>query len=77
MSKISIMVDLEMTPERLADLFWEMDADDQAKFFSTLGVIAGVDDFSTQMNSVSHSTYLNNSGSEIMDCIGRRGYELP
>lgn len=32
--------EVEITPEQMAELFWGMDADQQAKFFGHLGVVA-------------------------------------
>ena len=38
---LSVQVPLSsLTPEQLAEAFWDMDADQQAKFFNALGVLA-------------------------------------
>lgn len=47
--------EVEVTPELLAQIFWQMDNDEQGEFFDALHKIAG-DKLSEQMNCVANFT---------------------
>ena len=63
-----------ISAEDIAEVFWGMDDDDQAKFFSHLGAIADVK-LCFQMAGVSSSEFLNQKGRNAMEIIGNHARE--
>lgn len=47
-----IVVDIDVTPEELADLFWSMDEIEMRRFFNALALQADFTDFSSQIYEV-------------------------
>ena len=72
MPKRKIVIDLNLTPEELADRFCEFSSDEQARFFNEIGVITSkwVNPFCFQMQRVSDSTQLSSHGIDVMRTIG-------
>lgn len=66
MIKKQIEIEIELTPEDFARLFWEMDANEQAKVFNYLAIL---DHFQWQMNQVALSNKLK-GGRKAMQAIG-------
>ena len=61
---------VDVTPELLAKIFWQMDNDDQAKFFHELALIAG-DNLEGQMEYVARFTdSLSHKALTAMTAIG-------
>lgn len=50
MDKIRATVEVEVNPEMLAGLFWDMDAEEQARFFNYLAANTDAVDFDNQMH---------------------------
>lgn len=47
-----IAVDIDVTPEEVADLFWSMDEFEMRRFFNALALQADFTDFSSQIHEV-------------------------
>ena len=60
-------VSIPLTGEDIADLFWELDADSQARFFNRLCL---KEFLSTQLQAVSNSDELKIGGRNVMSRIG-------
>lgn len=71
--EITKTFDIELTPEQVAELFCEMDAADQAKFFNKVGRLSadwGAGMFEQQMAAVSKHDSLDTDGDKVMGVIG-------
>ncbi|MFA6087446.1 hypothetical protein [Mucilaginibacter sp.] len=76
--KQTIEVDIKLIPQKIAELFCSMDADEQAIFFNTIA--ADVEtwpacNFDLQMQYISDSTLLTENGRKIMKTIGQYAEE--
>lgn len=60
----------EVTPEDLAEMFWELTENQQALFFSRFLDITSKHEFELQMQAVSKSTHLYENGLLAMRIIG-------
>lgn len=65
----SIAVSLKIDPEDLAELFWRLDANDQARFFNAIGRINPAK-ASIQLAHIIDGNVLNSNGRRIMTDIG-------
>ena len=72
MLKKTFTIEIEYLPKELATLFWAMNEDEQAKFFSELGKIVSYDGglFENQMQCVMTNDNLEEGGRYIMYTIG-------
>ena len=68
---ITKTLDVELTPEDLASLFWSLDSDQQAVFFSTLAQMAGSFNLEMQMFWVAPS---DRCGYYARDALSAMGY---
>lgn len=69
-------VDVKLLPSELAEMFWDLDADEQAKFFNCLGsVLTSSAIFQTQMDNVVLSDVLSDAGKYAMQAIGRSTWD--
>ena len=64
---------VNVTPELLAEIFWEMHADDQAEFFNHLGQIVSARDWAVQVNSMLASDRLDKLGRRRMEAFTLAG----
>ena len=62
---------VEVTPKQLAEIFWEMDGDDQAEFFQQLFLVSDFQMLDTQMYSV--SVVATEYAKRAMHLIGKYG----
>jgi hypothetical protein len=71
MDKIEVTLTdkVALTPERIAELFWSMDCDEQADFFNHLDKVAG-DRLCFQLQYVQDSSTLTDGGRHVMKMIG-------
>lgn len=69
--KRTVTVDLKLTTEEIADLFWEMSSTEQANFFNRLALISSSIALSTQMCMVSERVELSPAGLQVMRLIGQ------
>lgn len=60
----------EITPEDLAEMFWELNANEQARFFNFFFEITPKKDFEIQMIAASKSNYMAKDGLVAMRIIG-------
>lgn len=65
----------QLTPEQLAEMFWQLDDSEQAKFFGSLGAMTlatsdGYAKLDMQMCYVSQSDILTPNGARVMELIG-------
>jgi iron only hydrogenase large subunit-like protein len=66
-----VEIDVCPTPEELAEAFWMLNGDEQAKFFNYLAAIGlPHGNFSTQMHFLSSSSILSDDGRYVMHQIG-------
>lgn len=71
--KKEITVEIDITPTKLAELFWDMDDAQQAFFFNRLGEIKrdiGPYRFAFQLTSIQNHKNLNRSGKASIRTIG-------
>ncbi len=69
--KMSKTEEVDVTPELLAKLFWEMNNDEQAEFFHALAVVSG-SELTEQMDYVANYTEsLTSKALHTMEVIGR------
>jgi len=69
---IIINKDIELdclTPEMLAEAFWEMNSEEQARFYNHLDEIADFH-FPFQMQSITDDDGITLAGRRVMQCIG-------
>lgn len=73
--KKSIEIDLDFTPEDIAELFCCMDHEKQATFFNTIAKITSAKGWNLpmQLSYVSESELLSKDGRNIMRLIGMYG----
>lgn len=64
---------VEITPKQLAEIFWEMDGDDQAEFFHQLFLVSDFQLLDTQMHSA--SIVATEYAKRVMHTIGKYGEE--
>lgn len=64
-----MQISIEPTPEDLAEVFWSMGSDQQAKFFNHLNEISGTR-LCFQLQAVSDDSNLNDHGRYAMRLIG-------
>lgn len=69
-----VEVELHASADELADVFWAMDAEEQAYFFNRLGEISDCR-LPFQLQSVTDHPYLDANGRRAMELIG--GYSKP
>lgn len=69
MASKQLKVTVEFEPFELADMFWQLDSDEQAKFFNRLGIIAS-HKLCFQMCNVSQSEELQPCGKDAIEIIG-------
>lgn len=67
--KTSAQVEIRPSPEELADVFWSMDADEQAFFFNRLGESSRAR-LCFQLQYVTDSDCLDEAGRYAMQKIG-------
>lgn len=65
----------QFTPEKLAEMFWDLDDSQQARFFGHLGAITlgehgGYQKLDMQMCYVSEANNLTPNGARVMEIIG-------
>jgi len=70
--RAEVQIDVEPTPEELAEVFWHMDDQEQARFFTKLGDISGIK-LTMQMACVADSDALSFNGKQAMHMIGEYG----
>ncbi len=63
------------TPEQIADMFWNMDADEMARFFGSVGALAlaekhGYFSLYSQICAATESPRLTPNGARVMEIIG-------
>ena len=73
----NVLVDIVLSPQELATSFCEMDADQQATFFSEVAVLTSGWEraFCFQAQYITDSGMLTDAGRSIMRCIGEYGEE--
>ena len=73
-----IDVDIELSPEDIADCFCDLHNDEQALFFNHIADVVAVWDsnFCFQLQSIINSKALTNSGKAVMHTIGEYGKEV-
>ena len=70
MSEILVNKTLEtITPEILAELFWEMSSDEQARFYNRLSEVSDFK-FPFQLQSITEENGLTLAGRRVMQSIG-------
>lgn len=71
MRNLKVWVETEIHPsaDDLANVFWAMDAEEQAHFFNRLGEIAG-GNLPIQLNRVGDDALLDQNGRYAMSAIG-------
>ena len=62
-------IDIPLNPTQVAEAFWELDADQQAAFFNSLGLTAG-SKLPFQLQYVTESRILTGLGRNAMQLIG-------
>jgi hypothetical protein len=72
--KVEVKGEIEVTGQKLADLFWNMHSDEQADFFNALGAI-DPPSFEKQLSWVESETRLDKAGRYAMRNIGIFGGE--
>lgn len=60
-------IPVQLTPEELADLWWSMNAQEQAEFFNRLGKITTKRSLESQMISVMSCFSSKDKGLEFLD----------
>jgi len=60
-------IELKLGGEEIANLFWQLDEVEQAKFFNELWKVKG---FAMQLQAVTDSKHLENEGRLVMKTIG-------
>lgn len=67
-----LTVDIELTPEGLADLFCDLHDNEQAFFFNRIADVVSTWDtsFNFQLQAIGNSGALTSDGREIMSVIG-------
>jgi len=68
-SKLLCRVNIELTPEKQAEFFWDMSSDEQAKFFNHLSKISD-DHMCSQLQYICESDDLTIHGRDLMELIG-------
>lgn len=63
-------VDVDISAHECAEIFWDMDSEQQAKFFDRLGEISFGHDLRSQMDSVRREEALGRFGKSTMTIIG-------
>jgi hypothetical protein len=61
---------VEISGKKLADLFWQMDSDEQAEFFNELHELSGAYKLSMQLQFISDDISLTGKGRSVMRSIG-------
>lgn len=72
-----VLVQVTVTPEKLAELFCEMDESEMADFFNNIAIESKSWEtpFCNQMESLIRTGTLNESGRKIMQVIGEYSME--
>ena len=67
-----LTVDVELTPEDLADCFCDLHSNEQAHFFNRIAEVVATWDtsFNFQLQAIGNSGVLTNDGRRIMSMIG-------
>jgi len=68
MTKYNVKIQIEITPENLAKIFWEMSDTDQAEFFNYLGKNVSLEEFKIQLYYVKNNV-LSENAKEIMNAF--------
>lgn len=66
---VAVPVTVSITPEILAEAFWELDDLEQVTFFNHLGLFAPQDEFLQQMHHIIHHTRLTPEGYMCLKAI--------
>jgi hypothetical protein len=66
-------VEFNLTYEEIANEFWNMDSEDQAKFFNHIGKNRKFD-VAMQLEYIRQEEVLNTDGRELMKAIGDYAY---
>ena len=72
---IKRQVEVTVTPELLAEAFWNMDADEQAEFFNEIGNRTNKDEWLTQVEAILESDTLDKDGRRRMETFTIAGCE--
>lgn len=72
---IKRQVEVTVTPELLAEAFWNMDADEQAEFFNEIGNLTNKDEWLTQVEAILESDTLDKDGLRRMEAFTIAGCE--
>jgi hypothetical protein len=68
-----VTIDVEITPEELAELFWSMDSIEMRRFFNHLGDTADTVDFTCQLHAAVNdesAVELSKRAKNLMRIIG-------
>lgn len=71
--KEMVLVEIQATPQMVAELFCSMNEDEQADFFNSVADKVKhwrIGEIETQLNGVSESFILNDDGRKLMKLIG-------
>lgn len=74
-----ITVNLDLTPEELAERFCEMSGDEQARVFNHIAVCTTEwnGPWASQAKSIAASLWLNKDGRQIIDTLSHYAWEEP
>ncbi len=75
-AKKTVDVDVFFTGPDVAELFWQLDGDEQAQFFNAVAGLSG-SRLPFQLQFVTDSTHLNVFGRSVMDTIGNYASAKP
>ncbi len=73
--KITRQTEVTVTPEFLAEMFWEMNADEQAAFFNHIGELTNADEWGSQVDAILESDALDKFGRRRMEAFVMAGME--
>ncbi len=73
--KRSVEVDVFISPEEMAIVFWSMGEDEQARFFNRLGYQTGFK-LGAQFEAISKSDNLTTDGRFVMQLLGEFAEQL-
>lgn len=72
---INRRLEVTVTPELLAEAFWELCADEQAQFFNEIGNMTNKDEWLTQVEAILESDTLDKDGRRRMEAFTIAGCE--
>ncbi len=73
--KITRQTEVTVTSEFLAEMFWEMNADEQAEFFNHIGELTNADEWGSQVDAILESDALDKIGRRRMEAFVMAGTE--